>query len=330
MNNRRTLLIALGAAPFAPRTLFAQAKKPPVLIGWLDGGSGGATSTGLSAFKEEFAALGWKEGVHYTLEERWAHGDQDRGPSLAKELAAKNPAIIVTVLSRMTRAATKAAPNTPVVQANGGSLTGVGLANSLARPGRMVTGLTNLTGNSDETLVEKYVEMLLLAAPKMRRVGFLVDGALGTDRYIKNFQRVTTHYKLESRFSIASSVDELERVFAQLRDEKIEGLVIQASAFLAYERQRIVDRALKERWPTIAGPDAFARAGALLSYGVSRAELHRRAAHYVDKILKGAKPGDLPIEQPHRIELVLNLKTAKALGLTIQPELAVRADRVIE
>jgi putative ABC transport system substrate-binding protein len=143
------------------------------------------------------------------------------------------------------------------------------------------------------------------------------------------FQRVAAEYHIDTRFSIVSKVDEFERAFTHLRDEKIEGLVIQASAFLGYERQRIVDRALKEGWPTIAGPEAFADAGALLTYGVNRAELHRRAAHYVDKILKGAKPGDLPIEEPHRIELVLNTKTAKALGLTLPPEILVRADRVI-
>ena len=181
MNNRRRLVVALGAVVSIAPQVFAQVKNPPVVIGWLGGGSRATGAHNLSAFKEGLAALGWKEGVHYTLEGRWADGDQDLGPSLAKELAAKNPSVIVTSPNRMTRAAATAAPNTPIVQANGGSLMSGGLAKSLARPGGMVTGLTNLTGTRDETLVEKYLELLRLTVPKIRRVGFLLDGGLGTD-----------------------------------------------------------------------------------------------------------------------------------------------------
>jgi len=277
------------------KSTFAQSKKPPVLIGWLAGGSRASDGHSLSAFKEELAALGWNEGLDYTIEGRWADGNQKLAPLLAKELAAKNPSIIVTSPSRLTAAAAKAAPNIPIVQANGASPVNRGLAKSLPRPGGMVTGLTNLTGNRNETLIEKYLEMLLLAVPKIRRVGFLLDGGISTDGAANVFHGVAAQYKVESRFSVVAKVDEFERAFAYMRGEKIEGLVLQASALLTGERQRIVDRALKERWPLIAGPDEFAHAGALLTYGVNRDNLHRRAAHYVDKILKGAKPGDLPI-----------------------------------
>ena len=233
----------------------------------------------------------------------------------------------------MVRAAAKAAPGIPIVQANGGSPVNSGLAKSHARPGGMVTGLTNLTGAGEDTLVEKYVEMLLLAVPKVRRMGVLAD--VGTiadswDRYVKIHQRVCTQYAIECRFLKIFRDSELESAFLKLREEKIEALVVQASSFFVLERQRIADRVLKERWPMIAGSEDFAQAGALLSYGISRTENFRRAAYYVDKILKGAKPGDLPIEQPHRIELALNNKTATALGLKLPPELVVRADRVIQ
>jgi putative ABC transport system substrate-binding protein len=197
----------------------------------------------------------------------------------------------------------------------------------------MVTGLANLTGSGDDNLTQKYVEMLLLAAPKVRRIGILSDifgTAEGWERISNVYRRVCAQYTVECRFLKLSREDELESAFEKLREEKIEALVVQPSIFLGNERQRIANRALKERWPMIAGPEDFALAGALMSYGVSRTESFRRSAYYADKILKGAKPGDLPIEQPHRIELTLNNKTAKALGLKLSPELLVRADRVIE
>ena len=276
-------------------------------------------------------ALGWKEGEQYTIAEHWAGGSEDAGLLLAMELAKVKPAVIVAAPASLMRVAVKAAPNVPVVQANGSSPVNSGYAKSLARPGGMVTGLSNITGSGDDSLVEKYIEMLSLAIPKLRRVGVLIDGGMRQpELYVKRFQAAAARFKIESRFAIAAGVEALEIAMTRLRDEKIDGLVIQANVFLFHERQRIVDRALKERWPTIGGAEDFAQAGALLSYGINRTENFRRAAYYVDKILKGAKPGDLPIEQLHRVELVLNNKTAKALGLRLPPELVVRADRVIE
>ena len=172
--------------------------------------------------------------------------------------------------------------------------------------------------------------MLRLAVPKLRRVGFLVDGGLSADKSIKVFQRVAAQYRIESRFSIVSKADGFERAFMHLRDEKIEGLVIHASAFLTYERQRIVDRALKERWPAIAGDEILVDAGVLMGYGPNFREISRRAATYVDKILKGANPAELPIEQPMRIDLVVNMKTAKALGIKLSDEIMARAERFVE
>ena len=279
------------------------------------------------------AALGWKEGTQYVIELRWAQGKEGETQALAAELVAKKSAVIVASPNNVVRAAAKAAPGVPIVQANGSSPVNQGLAKSHARPGGMVTGLTNMTGSGDDTLIQKYVEMLLLAAPKIRRIGFLGDigtAAQGWERQIKLFERVCAQYTIECLFLKLSREEELESAFTKMREERIEALVVQSSGYFSYVRQRIVDRALKERWPMIAGSEDFALAGALLSYGINRTENFRRAAHYVDKILKGAKPGDLPIEQPHRIELILNNNTAKALGLKLSPELVARADKVIE
>ncbi len=331
-NKRRGVLVAGGAWPMLKwaGAVLAQSKKPPVLIGWMEGGSRATNGHFLMAFKEGLAALGWKEGVQYTIEERWANGNQALGPSLAQELAAKTPAVIVAAPMRMVEAAAKTAPDIPIVQANGESPVNRGLAKSLARPEGMVTGVTNMHG-TDDTVVEKYLEMLLLAIPKMRRVGYLVDTTGSPpDTYKNIYQRVADKYKVEARFAFVSKVDEFETAFARLREEKIEGLVLQSATLFASERPRIAGMALNQRWPTVAGQEEYARAGALLSYGASRSDLYRRAASHVDKILKGAKPGDLPIEQPMRFELVINNKTAKALGLQLSLELLARADRVIE
>jgi putative ABC transport system substrate-binding protein len=333
---RRVVLLGAGtwSALFWISPALAQQTKPPVVIGWLAGGSQKTDVHRLAAFKEGLAALGWKEGSDYLLEERWSEGKTDTTLPLAKELAAKKPSVIVTSPAVTTRAVAGAAPNVPIVQANGGSLINSGLAKSQVKPGGMVTGIENRTGSGDDSLTEKYVEMLVLAVPKLRRVGFLAsfptDAQGWWDRQVKIQQRVCAHYKLECRFLKLTREDELESAFAKLREEKIEALVGLGATFFTHARQRVADRALKEGWPLIAGPDEFAQAGALMSYGSIRTENFRRAAYYVDKILKGAKPGDLPIEQSHRIELTLNLKTANALGLTLPPEIRVRADRVIK
>ncbi len=324
MNTRRNLLIVLGAGAFTPRMLFAQAKKQPVLIGWLHGGS--LNRAGLPAFKEEMAALGWKEGANYVLEIRWADGRVDRLPALAEELAARKPAVIVTTLA--TAAAAKAAPNIPVVQALGASPVDSGLAASLARPGGMVTGVTNIP----HELSQKYLELLLAAVPKLKRVGFLVDRK--SPRYadlINIARRAIEHHRVEARFTEAGDAEELDRALALLTKEAVQGLVLLPSPGLfGAERRRIVQFALAQRWPVVAGPSVFAEEGALLSYSADNAERYRRVAYYVDRILKGAKPGDLPIEQPMTFELAVNMKTAKLLGLTLTPEIMVRATRVIE
>jgi putative ABC transport system substrate-binding protein len=327
MNNRRNLLIVLSATLFTPRAAFAQSKKPPVVIGWLSSGPRPeAGRGGLAEFKKELATLGWQEGANYILEELYAAGQRDRLPALAEELAAKKPALIVATPAPATIAAAKAAPKIPIVQASGGSPVDTGLAASLARPGGMVTGLTNIPSE----LSAKNLELLLAAAPKVKRVGFLADVKSPTYSIdIKNSHAAIERFRIEARFAEVGNAEELDRALPQLAKENVQALVIQPSAFLSAERQRILQFALSQRWPVVGSFRGGGAAGALLIYSADVMPLFRRAAHYVDRILKGTKPADLPIEQPMRFELVVNLKTAKALGLTMPPEIMVQATQVI-
>jgi len=327
-STRRCLVLAAAAWPALAwmRMALAQPMPKPVVIGWLHPGFR-ATGRSLAPFKEQMTVLGWKEGTNYVLEERWAEAQVNRLPALAEELKARKPSVIVAVLPSAVIAATKAAPNVPVVQAQGSSPVNFGLAASLARPGGMVTGITNVSGE----VSEKYLELLLDAVPHLKRIGFLVDSA-GTSR-VGNMEigrRSAARFSIEARFAEAASPEELDPAVSYLAKEGAQGLVILPSRWFTAERRRIMRLALGQRWPVVAGPSSFAEYGALLTYSADALANFRRAADYVDRILKGAKPGDLPIEQPTKFELVVNMKTAKALGITIPQSILLRAEKVIE
>ena len=327
MNNRRNLLIVLGAATFTPQTLFAQSKRQPVVIGWLQFGSRERSIRIISEFKEGLATLGWKEGAQFVIEERWADGRIDRLPALAEDLASKKPAVIVAAPSQSVAAVAKAAPNTPIVHATGSDPIAAGFAKSLARPGGMITGLTNVVTD----VQQKFVELLVDAAPKVKRIGFLIDSTtLSRPRLIEIAQRASAHFGVEPRFAEVAKGEEIDSAIGQLAKEGVQAIAVMSSPLFAFERKRIVKLALAQRWPMIAGSSSFVADGALLSYGAVFIGNYRRVAYFVDRILKGAKPGDLPIEQPTKFELFINRKTAKALGLTIPQSLLIRADKVIE
>ena len=308
-------------------SVLAQPKQAPVLIGFLHFGSRDSNAHLLAAFKEALAALGWKEGTQVVIEDRWANGQLDRMRSLAEELAASKPALLVATSAQSVAAATKAAPQTPIVQATGTDPVMAGFAASLARPGGMVTGLSNL--HVDVT--EKLLELLLAAAPKLRHVGFLTDANnVNHALYMKAARRAVARHSVEGRYAEVARTEEIEPAIARLAAEGVQGAVVLGGVLFGAEHRRIVRLALARRWPVIATNRSFAEEGALLSYGVDITANYRRAAYYVDRILKGAKPGDLPIEQPTKLELVINRKTAKALGMTIPQALMLQADRVIE
>lgn len=328
MNKRRRLIVALGAGALTTSfAAIAQPKQVPILIGWLGANSREANSSLLDSFKKGLAALGWKEGTQFVIEERHADGRTDRLPSLAGELAHTKPALIVTSSAQATSAAAKAAPKTPIVMGNSADPVIAGFAASLARPGGMITGLSNITAD----ITEKYLELLLAAAPKLKRIGFLVDSNNPTRATLaKTAQRSAAQHSVEIHFAEVAGPEEIESALSRLAKEGAQALGVMSSAFFSHERQRIVKIALARHWPVIAYSSSWAREGALLSFGIDVSANYRRAAYYVDRILKGAKPGDLPIEQPTTVELVINMKTARALKLTIPPELMVRATRVIE
>jgi putative ABC transport system substrate-binding protein len=281
----------------------------------------------LSAFKEGLAALGWKEGQQFVIEERWADGRRERLQPLAEELAARKPAVIVAAPNPSVAAAAKAAPTTPIVQATGGDPVLAGLAASLARPGGMITGLSNVVGD----VQQKFVELLLVAVPKVRRIGVLIDSTSASRaRVMEAARRSAEQHSAEVRFEEAAKPEEIEPAVSRLAKQRVQALIVLASPLFSAERQRIVKLALAHRWPLMSWSREWPEHGALLSYRVDVSANYRRAAYFVDRILKDAKPGDLPFEQPMKLELVINAKTAKVLGLTISQELLLRADRVIE
>ena len=326
MNNRRRLVFALGSAASIPRGVFAQAKKPPVVIGWLAGGTSEQGVSNRNTFKSELAALGWRIGSQVVIEERFADGHMERLPALAGELSAKKPALIVAVPVVAARAAVNIAPKTPVVVI-GGDAVSAGLVASYARPGGMVTGISTIQSE----ISEKYPELLIHVAPKVRRVGFLFNSTAGSLLQHKdNMRRSAARYAIEAHAAEIARQEEIEPALKRLAKEGIQALVVMSNAGpLATGRKQILQFALEQRWPVIGGT-AWAEDGALLSYGADLSAIYRRGAHFAARILNGAKAGDLPVERPMTFELVLNKRTAKALGLVIPHEFGARVNRLIE
>jgi putative ABC transport system substrate-binding protein len=261
--------------------------------------------------------------LQVVYEERWADGRADRLASFAKELAAKKPALIVADGIRAVSDAANWAPTIPIVMVAGNDPVAAGVVESLARPGGMVTGVTGLSID----LTEKHLEFLLAAAPKVKRVGFLGYSASPTHAKQKETaRRSVVKHAVEARFADAANPEDIEPALSRLAKEGVQALAVLPGPL---DRQRIVKLALAQRWPVVGG-GGWAAAGALLSYNSDILANYRRAAYYVDRILKGTKPADLPIEQPTKFELVINMKTAKALGLTIPQTILIQATKVIE
>ena len=238
-------------------TLRAQAK-PPVLIGWLEASARERDTYRIKSFKEGMAALGWKEGVTYVLEERWAQGQMARLPALAAEIAAKKPAIIVTAPSDATQHAAKAAPTTPIVQANGGPRL-IGLIKSLARPGGMVTGVTNI----DTETGAKLVELLHDAVPGVRRIGYLSDTTTAADPagrgdHLAEVRRAAQRFQLEIKVADAPRPEDIEPALSRLAKEGAQALIPGNSAWFGGESQRIVKFGLAQRWPVVASAAVYA------------------------------------------------------------------------
>jgi len=326
MTTRRKLLLAAAGYPTLawPVLGLGQAKKQPVLVGVLTLGTGSTGAGGMVPFREELAARGWKEGSLVTIEAFNAGGAYDQLPLLAEALAKKNPAVIVATTSAAVAAAAKAAPRTPVVMLIVGDPVGAGFAKSLARPGGMLTGISNA---SSDTVV-KFVELLLTAMPSLRRIGFLA--AVSGRRMMDSIRRSAVQYSVEVSIVEVKRREEIEPGLSQLAKQGMQALAIVPAPLPTVARKEILQFAAVQRWPVIAITRQWVEDGALLSYGADNNSQFRRAAYYVDQILRGTKPADLPIELPTTFEMGVNLKTAKALGITLPPEIMVRATVVVE
>jgi putative ABC transport system substrate-binding protein len=306
-----------------------QAKKVP-RIGYLSSGDPASESARSEAIRLALRELGYIEGQNIAIEYRYMEGKQDRLPELAAELVRLKVDIIVAAGGRPMVQAAKNATNTiPIVMTGSGAdPVEAGFVESLARPGGNVTGITNL----DAELGGKRLELLKEAVPKVARVAVFYDPAgRGSYLQVKEVLPVAARaLGLTVRFWEVRAADGFEKVFAALNKERPDGLYVPGGNLMNVNQKRITDFALKSRLPSVYTDREAVDAGGLMYYGADLVDGYRRVAYFVDRILKGAKPADLPVEQPKKFELVINLKTAKQIGVTIPQPMLYRADKVIK
>lgn len=328
MNRRDTLLalLALGATP-----LGAEAQQPGKVarIGYLAAVPAELDKSWRTAFQQGLEELGYLEGKNIVIEWRHASGRMEKLPELAAELVRLKVDVFFVYGREATDAAIKASSSTPIIITADPDPVGAGLATSLARPGGRITGLSDLHGD----MTSKRLELLKEVAPSVSRVAVLFNPAnIVSALQMKSIQASARTMGLTVLAWGVGGPEDIDRAFATIGRERPGGLLVVAESAVVggINRNRIVDHAMKNRLPLIGTVRGWADAGALMAYGTNFHDLWRRAATYVDKILKGAKPGDLPIEQPTKFALVINLKSAKALSITIPQTVLLRADEVIQ
>ena len=330
MTTRRQLLLALGAGALAaPLASFAQQQGKAWRVGFLSARRRPASldTDYYGAFPRGMRDLGYVEGKNLAIEWRFADGEYERLPGMAAELVQLKVDVIMALGAPAIVAAQKATTTIPIVVVTGVDPVDAGFVKSLARPGGNITGLSNLAGD----ISAKHLEMLLATMPTLARVAVLMNPANSTHAaFLKNVQYAAQKAGIKVLPVEAQTPQEIERAFSTMAREHVGAVIVALDPFFIQQGPQIAVQAGKHRLPSIFANREYAEAGGLLSYGQNQLDIYRRAATYVDKILKGAKPADLPIEQPTKLELVINLKTAKALGLTIPQSLLLRADEVIQ
>jgi putative tryptophan/tyrosine transport system substrate-binding protein len=326
VTTRRAFLaasVALTVAPFA-------AAQPPAKswrIGYLGPVSPSAGARLLESFRQGLRELSYVEGQNISIEYRWAEGRPDRFPALAVELTQLRVDVIVTYNNPAVAALQQATRSIPIVVANMGDPVGSGFVASLARPGGNITGFTGLS----EELSRKWLELLREAAPRVSRVAVLtVSRTPAADTGWRQIHGAAKALQVTPRRHEIAGPDEIEHAFASLIKGRAQGLIVLPHAVTNAHRTQIVSLAAEHRLPGMYPDSQYVEAGGLMSYAANFSDLHRRAATFVDKILKGARPADLPIQQPTTFELAINLRRAKALGLTIPPSMRLRAEQIIE
>ncbi len=328
MLNRRNLLVVLGASVFAiPLACFAQRLAKVARIGFLGNSTAALEANLIGPFREGLRDLGYVEGRNLLLEERWADGKYERFPALIAELIALKVDVIVTAGTPAVIAVKKAATSVPVVMVAVGDPVGTGIVASLNRPGGNITGLSSIAPE----LEGKRLELLREVSPRLSHVAVFWNplNAFHTSA-MQQLRAAAQAMRINVLPLAVGKAEELEGAFAAIVKARPDALFILADRIFLHNRARMMDFAAKNHLPSVNAYRELVEAGGLMSFGPSYEDMHRRAATYVDKILKGAKPADLPVEQPTKFELIVNMKTAKALGVKIPNSILVRADRVIE
>ncbi len=325
----KQILICLLLTVFLLTGSLVQAQQPTKIarIGYLTGATPIGQAARIEAFRQGLRELGYVEGQNVTIEYRWADGKFEQLPDLAAELVRLKVDVIVAVVTQASLAAKKATGTIPIVMVGVSDPVGSGLVASLARPGTNITGTSSMTAE----IVGKLLELLKETVPKISRVAALWNPANSVFQALQLRETEVAARALGVQLQIleARGPDEIDRAFAAMVKERTKALLILGDPVFTSHRKRIADLAAKYRVPAVSGTREYVEAGGLMAYGPSFPDMHRRAATYVDKILKGTKPADLPVEQPKKFEFIINLKAAKQIRLTIPPNVLARADTVI-
>jgi putative ABC transport system substrate-binding protein len=325
VKRRAFLFAATGVlAPLARAQTSAKLRR----VGWLMAGSPNSHGRLLESFRDGMRERGWVEGRNMTLELRWAEGKLERLPALAAELVRLKPEVIVTAATVVHLAVKKETSTIPIVMATGADPVASGLVASLGRPGGNVTGMTGFF----EVTAVKMLELAAALVPRGARISLLVDvnGPFHRGEHRAEVERTAEAFGFRVDYFVVASADEVTSAFAALHKNPPAVLVVPAGPMFYALAERLVKGANALRVPVISPFEEWVEGGVLMSYAIDTKETYRRAAGYVDQILKGARPADLPIEQSTRLSLAVNLKTAKELGITIPAAVLARADRVIE
>ena len=325
--NRKNIFLALSFMLVMFNIVaHAQPAKKVFRIGLLSGVRSSPPPPTVEAFRQGLREFGYVEGQNIQVEYRWAEGKDDRYPVLAADLVNLGVDVIVVQGTQAAIAAKQLTNTIPIVVGGAGDLVGEGLVASLARPGGNVTGFTNV----DPDLSAKRLKLLRETFPKVSRVAILYHGGPGGDQEeLRETQTAAKSSGVQIQALHVLESDQFESAYTAMTKERAEALIIFQGNFTSFHRTALLDLAAKIRIPTICGTPEWTETGGLISYGHNRRDQWRRAATYVDKILKGTKPADLPVQQPMKFEMVINLKTAKQLGVTIPPTVLARADKVI-
>ena len=328
MDRRAFVRGIAGAALLAPLGAFAQSAGKVYRIGYLSTPTAAAVRNALDAFLAKLRELGWIDGQNIAIEYRWAEGDVDRLPALAADLVGRRVDLIVAPAASAAMAAKKATGSIPIVMMFPTDPVELGLVASLSRPGGNVTGTTYAP---DSGILGKQLELLKEAVPRANRVAILWNPADPgyTSQTSEVLETVARVRRIRLQRVEATGPGDFEEAFAAMARERADALIGSGSSTWIAHRAKLAELALRHRLPTMYGYREMVEAGALMAYGVNMVDFIGRAAIYVDKILKGAKPAELPVEQPTKFELALNLKTAKAIGVNLPQPLLLRADQVI-